>query len=93
MTDPTEDQIERILDDTEDAVRAPREELAEHRRLREQHDAVEELSNLLHSSSEKWVNARVFLDELLEQLRANRATEATEAPADPVEEQPAARQN
>ncbi|WP_145943098.1 hypothetical protein [Corynebacterium glyciniphilum] len=70
--DPTEDQLERILVDAEDALQALREELAEHRRLRQQHDAVEQLPHLINASSEKWVNARLFFDELLEELRANR---------------------
>jgi hypothetical protein len=70
--DPTEGQLERILVDAEDALRALREELAEHRRLRDQHDAVEQLPHLINASSEKWANTRLFFEELLEELRENR---------------------
>ena len=45
--DPAGHQLERVLSDAEDALQALREELAEHRRLREQHDAVEQLPHLL----------------------------------------------
>ncbi|WP_291477436.1 hypothetical protein [Corynebacterium sp.] len=68
--DPAGHQLERVLSDAEDALQALREELAEHRRLREQHDAVEQLPHLLDATSEKWANTRLFLEELLEELRA-----------------------
>ncbi|MCJ7857925.1 hypothetical protein [Corynebacterium kalidii] len=71
-SDPAEGQLERILVDAEDALRALREELAEHRRSREQHDAVDQLPHLINASTEKWANTRLFLEELLEELRANR---------------------
>ncbi|MGP5928341.1 hypothetical protein [Corynebacterium glyciniphilum] len=80
--DPAENQLERVLIDAEDALQALREELAEHRRLREQHDAVEQLPHLLNASSEKWSNARLFFDELREELRANRQAEDTASDGD-----------
>lgn len=76
QTEQTDEQkIERLLDDTEDAARVLREELAERRRLREKHQAIEQLPSLINISSEKWGNARVFLDELIAELRANRASD------------------
>ncbi|WP_420099744.1 hypothetical protein [Corynebacterium sp.] len=79
---PTEAQLERILVDAEGALQALRKELAEHRRLREQHDAVEQLPHLLNASSEKWGNVRLFLDDLVEELRANRQSGDTTADGD-----------
>ncbi|MGO1950340.1 MAG: hypothetical protein ACTH1D_11950 [Mycobacteriaceae bacterium] len=68
----TEEQLEQILVDAEEALRALREELAEHRRLRAQHDAIEQLPTLLDATSERWNNVRLFFDELVDELRESR---------------------
>lgn len=68
-----DDQLERILLDAEESLRALREELAEHRRLQSQHDAVEQqLPTLLNATASRWSNVRVFFDELITELRESR---------------------
>ena len=71
-TDPVEDQLERIIVDAEESLRMIREELAEHRQQRAQHDALEELPQLMNVTSERWTYVRHFFDELVEELRHSR---------------------
>ncbi|HIW91390.1 MAG TPA: hypothetical protein H9870_07000 [Candidatus Corynebacterium avicola] len=70
--DHVEVQLEKILIDAEESLRELREELAEHRNLRAQHDAVDDLPRLMNVTSERWSNVRLFFDELVEELRENR---------------------
>lgn len=71
-TDPVEDQLERIIVDAEESLRMIREELAGHRQQRAQHDALEELPQLMNVTSERWTYVRHFFDELVEELRHSR---------------------
>lgn len=64
-----EDQMERILLETERLTRELREEI----QLQRQHEAVEQLPELLKTVDQgKWSNLKLLLDELLNEFRERR---------------------
>ncbi|WIM68740.1 hypothetical protein QP027_04965 [Corynebacterium breve] len=66
---PTTDQLEQILKDTEDLTRELREEI----QLKRQHEAVEQLPELFKTVDQaKWSNLRLLLEELVSEFRERR---------------------
>lgn len=68
---PSTDQLEQILQDTEQLTRELREEI----QLKRQHEAVDELPELLNTVDQgKWSNLKLLLEELVNEFRTRRQT-------------------
>lgn len=64
------DKMERMLEETEQLSHELREEI----RLQRQHEAVENLPELLDTAHQgKWSNLKLLLEELVNERRAKRA--------------------
>lgn len=70
-----EEQLEQILLDTEQLTRELREEI----QLKRQHEAVDQLPELLETVDQgKWSNLKLLLEELVAEFRARRQEKNTE---------------
>lgn len=70
---PADEQLEQIISQTEEALRELRAELAAHRELHAQYEAVDnQMPQLLNVTKDKWRNVSVFIDELTSEVRAHR---------------------
>ncbi len=70
---PVEDQLEQILTDAERVLAELRTALAEQRQLARQHAEIDRLPEHLANTTVRWGQVRVFLQEMLDELRQRRS--------------------
>lgn len=68
----TDEQLEKMISETEQALAELRAELSAHRAERDREEALDQMPQLMDVTKARWRNVGVFISELTSEMKSQR---------------------